>query len=172
MKPATVVTAVVFIVVGAAVGLFMEAQHWIHFLPAPPTPGTEVHPFQVPGDPPVTVGDGSLHTHSKSAWLTNRPGDTTIVPVTDSSNGVGAFYADSDCKFPKGGNTVNASAFLWTDEDNIYDLSPSGSVSNWQVVVKHENGYYVSISVNANNQLQFVASSGSSFDVAKNDDQK
>ena len=160
-KSAMVASGVVLFVVGGAIALFLQAQHIIDFFAR----------FQVPGDPPVLVGDGSLHGHSKKGWLTDADGDMMIVPVTDTANGVGSFRNDSDCKV----NGTSASAFLWTDDDSLYDISPSSSSgAGWKVSILHDHrndstdkhmGATVTIQV-VNSQLQITTDKGS-FDASK-----
>jgi hypothetical protein len=160
-------TGVIVAVAGGALGLFMQHEGWIH-----PFPDRTVHPFQVPGDPPVTVGDGSFHAHSKNDWMADQNNHMTILPNTPSGN-AGSFYQDSDCSFPDPADitkTVKATAFLWTDEDNIYDISPK-SAALWEIKVTHANGHVVTISI-VNNYLQFASDNNSAFDAAQNDDDR
>ena len=154
MKPATLVTAVIFLILGGALALYVEAQHWTHFLPV-----GHVN-RQVPGDPPVMVGDGSLHAHSRNHWRTDgADGDTKIVPNTGT--------LQTSCDFsPTVGTTTNpASAFLWTDDENIYDVSPKDST--WSIVITNRNGSTVTISLKGTD-LQFITDNGSSFTSSAN----
>jgi hypothetical protein len=92
---------------------------------------------QPPGDPPVTVSDGSLHTHSKFDWVTDNDNDKSIAPKT--GNGTG--YTTS-CSMtatdPITGRPVPVSGVLWTDDEITTDLSPGpGEV---KVIITHDPG--------------------------------
>jgi hypothetical protein len=128
-KLETVGAGVVLAVAGGALGLLLEWLGVTHFL----KPQGIYHPFQVPGDPPVMVGDGSLHVDSKKGWVKDDDNDSTIVVKTAGNSG--SFYTDANCSFSKpDGTKVTASAFLWTDDDQLVDISPK-DISAWKVTV-------------------------------------
>jgi hypothetical protein len=126
--------------------------------------------LQVSGDPPVTIGDGSLGAHSKNGWLNpdpNPPGDGSVIqPLGDTSTPT--FHTDGQCNFiDASGNTVVASAYLWTDTDTFYDISPGSVSTNWLVTITHgTTGPVVTISL-VGGLLQIKTSGGSIFDSVK-----
>jgi hypothetical protein len=108
-------------VLGAGIALLLQSKGVI-----PSKPG-EIKPFQVSGDPPVTVSDGSLHAHSRNGWMTDADTDTTIQPKPASGQLVyTCLMQDSQ------GNATSAS--LWAD-DKIYDILPGATVT-----VVHDSG--------------------------------
>jgi hypothetical protein len=81
----------------------------------------EVKPFQVTGDPPVTVSDGSLHAHSGNGWVADYDGDTTIQPKPKSGT------LGTSCKMIDSHGNPTATS-LWAD-DKIYDISPGATIT-------------------------------------------
>ena len=65
----------------------------------------QIKPFQVTGDPPVTVSDGSLHAHSSGGWVADQDGDKTIQP-SPSTGTLAAGCGVHDLK----GNSIAASS--------------------------------------------------------------
>jgi hypothetical protein len=109
-------------VVGAAIALFLQSKGLI------PSKSGAITPFQVTGDPNVTVSDGSLHAHSVNGWTTNNPADKTIQPNPKSGSlGYTCNMQDSH------GHATSAS--LWAD-DQIYDILPGAKVT---IVHDHNN---------------------------------
>jgi hypothetical protein len=154
---------VVFLLLGGGLGAL------IHKLISPPASSR-----QVPGDPPVTIGDGSIHVHSVLNWVTPDPDNTNhmiIEPYGANSSTTGKFYPGGECG--NNGSTPNASAFLWTDDgDRFYDISPAGG--SWKVTIAHDHskdgnnphkGPNVTVTF-VNNQLLMTTDMGS-FDVSK-----
>jgi hypothetical protein len=153
-------TGLIVAVAGGALGLFMQYKGWIHVFPE-----QTVRPFQVPGYPPVTVGDGSLHAHSEKDWMSDKDGEAVIQPKPSDGKS-GAFYKDTDCQFLANDNVtiVSATAFLWTDDDRVYDISPKDNT--WMVKITDNNKTAVTIQV-VNNLLQFSVDNGAAFDKGK-----
>jgi hypothetical protein len=152
-------TRVMLIVAGAVAALLIGATGCEKPSSNPPQKPAVI--TQAPGDPPITIGDGSLHVHSKKNWTTNASGDMSIIP-----GGSSAFYANGDCgTFTEIVNNVStqvqASVFLWTDDDTPYDISPSSPAgSGWVVTISHGmNGPVVTVSV-VSNQLQISTNMG------------
>jgi hypothetical protein len=107
----------VFAVLAAVVGATV-AYSVVHM------PGSNRQP---PGDPPVTVSDGSLHAHSKAKWAQDRtpanyPSGQTITPNSTA----GALAAT--CPTVQV-NSKNVAAYLWTDDEKAYDLTPSANTA-------------------------------------------
>jgi hypothetical protein len=123
--PAIVATAVAGALAIAAVTLFLVKEGMI--------PGFKR--LQVTGDPPVTVGDGSLHARSQNGWVKNgNGGDATIEP---KSKGGGQATLHPGCGLAVDSKTV--SALLWTDDDKLYDISPNGAVFNATITHDSDN---------------------------------
>lgn len=102
-------------IVGAVIALLLQSKGVI------PSKPIELKPFQVTGDPPVTVSDGSLHAHSDNAWTTNSAADKTLQP--NPSNGQLVYtcnMADS--------NGLATPTSLWAD-DKIFDILPGATIT-------------------------------------------
>jgi hypothetical protein len=148
MTAGRIVTGVLLLVIGAALGWFVHALGWLQLSTGGPVSK------QVPGDPPVTVSDGSVHAHSPKGWVTPDPdasNHTIIQPLSPTGDGSsGTFFAGSDCaNAPPSGTaqTPGATAFLWTDDgpDTFYDISPPAS-GQWTVVITDSNANAVTVS--------------------------
>jgi hypothetical protein len=165
-KAAMAVVGLVLVVAGGGLAIFMEGKGVIHLLP------TKNVSRQVPGDPPVTIGDGSLHAHSKNKWLNPdpSPGDGSVIqPLGDSTTTAPTFHQDGVCAFTDAsGNPVPASAYLWTDDsDTFYDISPGNNINSWLVTITHgTTGPVVTVSA-PGGVLQIKTSGGSAFDQVK-----
>jgi hypothetical protein len=88
----------------------------------------KVGPFQVTGDPPVTVSDGSLHAHSKNGWQ----GDAASSQNKLQPNPTGGTLT-ANCKLMTGlndaGNSNLAAATFWADDHESWDISPQAGGS-------------------------------------------
>ena len=147
---------VMAIVATAAAALFTGCQP-----PTAESPGG-VTKLQVPGDPPITIGDGSFHAHSQLDWISPDLSSGMIIrPKATSGAKPGSFSAGGPCAFKDKNKTVhNAAAFLWTDEENLYDISPTNlnDTSKWSIVITHNN-HVVTVSV-VSGFLQIASDSG------------
>jgi hypothetical protein len=123
-----VIGCALLIAIGAGVGLVARAKGWIDW-PAMllQSPAPDFHKTQVTGDPPITVSDGSLHSHSRNGWVRDTDTDTVITPKAANPTNGGQY--DTSCGMtgaPNGMGTLNpVSAALWTDDDKLYDISPT-----------------------------------------------
>jgi hypothetical protein len=167
---------VTLIVAGIALALFVGATGCQKPSAPQPQPVPKVID-QVPGDPPVTIGDGSLHAHSGLDWVTPDLNNHMIIqPWGDSQARTGTFYPGGECAnitpSNPNGYTPNASAFLWTDDDNFYDISPQAS--SWTVTIAHDHrtdatnkhlGPNVTVTFVSNQLL--IATDQGSFEAAK-----
>jgi hypothetical protein len=127
-KPAMVVVGGLALVIGGLLGLFTRANQLI------PWPTEDFTRFQVTGDPPVTVSDGSLHAHSKKKrWVSPDPDPHTIQPNPPG----GQLYNDgTQCKkMMVSGKPV--SAFFWRDDLND-DISPAPNTS-LTILIVHDH---------------------------------
>ena len=160
-KPAL---AVIAVIVGLAVGGGVAVLL---------IPRGGITPLQVPGDPPITIGDGSMRGHSANDWRTDADGGVTIVAKNPGGDGAGSFHQGGQCAIPNGNQ--NASAFLWTDFDDLpHDISPTNlnNVNGWSVTLADANNAQLKVTI-ANGHVQLVASGSGSpkFDNAKADDE-
>jgi hypothetical protein len=137
-----VISCALLIAIGAGLGLVTRAKRWIewpemHIAPVIP----DFHKAQVTGDPPVTVSDGSLHAHSKHDWVRDMDTDTVITPKARNPT-LGGQY-DTSCGMtgaPNGIGTLNpVSGVLWTDDDKLYDISPTPT-QGVRVTIVHDIG--------------------------------
>jgi hypothetical protein len=129
MKSALLGIGVTLVVIAGVAGLLTSLGK-LHF-------GSTRVPFQVPGDPPVMVSDGSLHAHSSNGWVEHGAKDQKITanPVT------GSLVGGVNCKMhDKLGNYV--SAFLWTDDDLLYPIQPGATIQ-----IKHDSADAASANV-------------------------
>src|SRR5260370_5752531 len=111
-------------------------------------------------------GDGSMHVDSKKGWVKDKDGDSKIVVKTAGNSGT--FYTDANCSFTKSdgrGGTINvtASAFLWTDDDQLFDISPM-DINAWNVKVT--NGHTTTTVSSPGSVLQLYTDLGG-FDQSK-----
>ena len=149
--------AIFGIIAGGGLALFTQKMGLIPVLSPKPLVMT-----QSPGDPPIIIGDGSLHVHSKNGWANDVSAGVVIKPSGTSftsSNNCGTF------------GTAPAKAFLWTDEDATYDISPANFAS-WQVVITNDSNHQNAVvTVSApGGVLQITASQGATFDPNANYD--
>jgi len=98
--------------------------------------GTERNiPFQVPGDPPVMVSDGSLHAHSNNGWKeANHRSEITAIPNNGDPN-MGSLAASANCGIKD--SNGNYAAALWTDDSNdvLYPIQHGAQIS-----IVHDSG--------------------------------
>jgi hypothetical protein len=130
-------------------------------------PGSNKQP---PGDPPVTVSDGSLHAHSKPAltippnppWLADQPtatGSGQIIQPYPPNGTLSSGCTDMVV------NSNKASAYLWTDDENAYDITPS-ALETLKITITHDSSGTTSdskviIKVPPNGQLTITTNDGS-----------
>lgn len=98
--------AAVTVVVGAGVAWVLNFEGVLHF--------GKFHPFQVTGDPPITVSDGSLHVKSDKGWTSDPTASAAVLTAMPPD---GQLVAGKDCGL-KDGNGKYVAASLWTDDDN------------------------------------------------------
>jgi hypothetical protein len=120
---------------------------------------------QVLGDPPVTVGDGSLHVHSVNGWVSANASSSI------SPNGVGG--ATGTLKTGCSGMSGSQTALLWTENDKTYDISPTPG-QPLTVMIQHTNddattGPTVTISVSANSFT--ISTDKGTFDAERGHDE-
>jgi hypothetical protein len=129
--------AVLLMIVGFGAAYLMYSRHVPPFNP-PPAPHPRPVVLQAPGDPPVIVGDGSLHVSSKNDWA-KAGGDIDdkklIRPLGDGGN-AGSLQNPSTCSMP-GTDPV----LLWADDlpnDQPVPLSANAD-QNLVVQIYHAN---------------------------------
>ncbi len=132
-------TAVALVVVAVGVGLFVRAKRWIDW-PQMEAPSAQsgVNKFQVTGDPPITVSDGSLHAHSANDWVSDNASDTIIPKPATNSNG--QYSTSCGLTVPNPLNPLSptpVSGLLWT-EDQSWDISPTDN--GLTVKITHDTG--------------------------------
>jgi len=89
---------------------------------------------QPPGDPPVTVSDGSLHAHSLNKWLGDKtPTSGTGLIITPNPSGA---TLSANCSAVQV-NSQKVAAYLWTDDEKVYDLTP-GSNATLTITIVHD----------------------------------
>jgi hypothetical protein len=122
-KPGIVVIGGLLIVIGVGLGMFARAKRWIKW--------PDIVPLQVTGDPPVTVGDGSLHAHSKvSGWGTEGDADKTIQAYPKG----GKLYKDCGMTDDSG---QAASVLFWHDDDKVDNISPDAG-TGLTITITHD----------------------------------
>ena len=116
-----VVSGIALVTVGAALGWLLVKMRVL--------PGFTS--FQVPGDAPVTVSDGSLHAHSDYGWVKNNDGDPVIQPNPDTGT------LQATCTITdKNGKKV--SAIFWRD-DILNDITPATD-QGLKITITHDQG--------------------------------
>jgi hypothetical protein len=115
---------------------------------------------QPPDDPPVTVSDGSLHAHSRGTWLADAGAGSPQTIQPKPANGT----LKTNCNGVQV-NSKNVQAYLWTDDDKLYDLTPAAGAT-LKIKIQHDSGGaggqpYVTISVPPGGQLTITTDQGS-----------
>jgi hypothetical protein len=159
ITPGMLVAGAILIVAGGGLTFLALAMGWIQ------GPGEVLHRYQVPGDPPITIGDGSLHVHSKFKWLDPDPDPTNhmiIQPLGNPPDHTPSFQTNCNVT-DASGNQVSLSAFLWIDDGKLYDISPL-SLATWKVKLTHNNGNGPAVTVTARNGVLQISSDKGGFE--------
>jgi hypothetical protein len=150
-----VVVGLGFAAVGAAIAVYVQSKL---------NPGPK--PFQVTGDPPVTVSDGSLHAHSRAnGWQGDNGGaGKTILPKPAN----GSLHT-AGCNNMMGDGKA-ASAIFWADDHESWDISPAKGGTTTVEITHDSKGAArdarIIITAPTNGQLQIETKEGS-FDDEK-----
>ena len=131
MRNAVIAVVVTLLAVGGA-AWWMNSQGTLQI--------GKYHPYQVTGDPPVTVSDGSLHAKSKNGWTTSptAPANPLIAMPASGDTSKGSLVAGATCALDDGTGAKPPKylpAALWTDDDKVYPIAPGATI-----VVNHDPG--------------------------------
>ncbi len=159
------------LVIGAAIGWFARPQSPVLPQSVLQLPHTGFVMTQAPGDPPVTVSDGSLHAHSKYDWTADNDTDPTITPnPASTASGYTPGYSTT-CGMtaldPITGKPNPVSGVLWTDDEMTTDLSP-GTTGITVTIVHDPNGLDAPDSTGHDAEVIITANPGTAPTIATN----